>query len=111
MRIQMPDSVAGLPLTQAFKRNGKTKRLLQEQRTGRQFHIRRALGVAGHEEHLDFRLQLNHLVARARGPGTTTSLTRTAIRPGYSLARARTCCEKNASRTMKPDSRRSSPMA
>jgi hypothetical protein len=39
--------VAGLHLTQAFKQSGKTQRLLQEQRTGRQFHIRQALGAAG----------------------------------------------------------------
>jgi hypothetical protein len=32
MGIQMPDLAAGLQLTQA-KRSGKTKRLLQEQRT------------------------------------------------------------------------------
>ena len=55
----MPDLVAGSQLTQAFKRSAKTKRLVQEQRTGRQFHIRQALGVAGHEEHLNFRLKLN----------------------------------------------------
>ena len=62
--LQMPDLVAGLQLTQAFKQSGKTKRLLQEQRTGRQFHIRRALGVAGHKEHLDFRLKLNDLAMK-----------------------------------------------
>jgi hypothetical protein len=45
--LQMQDLVAGLQLTQAFKQSGKTKRLLQEQRTGRQFHIRQALGAAG----------------------------------------------------------------
>jgi hypothetical protein len=38
-----------LQLTQAFKQSGKTKRFLQEQRSGRQFHIRQALGVAGPE--------------------------------------------------------------
>jgi len=61
-KLQMPDLVAGLQLTQAFKQSGKTKRFLQEQRTGRQFHIRQALDVAGHEEHLDFRLKPNDLV-------------------------------------------------
>ena len=45
--LQMPDLVAGLQLTQAFKQSGKTKRLLQEQPTGRQFHIRQAPSVAG----------------------------------------------------------------
>src|SRR4029077_17403305 len=81
------------------------------QRTGKQFHIRRARGAAGHEEHLDLRLKLNHLMVGPRRPGTTTSLTRTAILPGTSLARARASCEENSSRTMKPDSRRNSPKA
>jgi hypothetical protein len=32
--LQMPDLVARLQLTQAFKQSGKTKRLLQEQAPG-----------------------------------------------------------------------------
>ena len=60
--LQMPDLVAGSQLTQAFQPSGKTKRPLQEQGTGRQFHIRQAPSVAGDEERLDFRLKLNDLL-------------------------------------------------
>jgi hypothetical protein len=35
--LQMPDLVARLQLTQAFKQSGKTKRLLQEQAPGGNF--------------------------------------------------------------------------
>ena len=37
-------SVAGLELAQAFEKRGKAKRFLQEERTGGQLHIRKALG-------------------------------------------------------------------
>jgi len=60
-RITDAGLIAGLQLTQAFKQSGKTKRLLQEQGTRRQFHIRQAFGVARHEEHLNFWLKLDDL--------------------------------------------------